>query len=363
VTVRGGVVNRASRSRSLDGGAGGGLSGGVDAQPRARLPEDLPGPWAEPVEGWLAWLELERGLSVHTVAAYARDLGQCAAYLAAGAGAGEDWRTVSGNRLADWSASLAAAGVAPPSVARKLSALRNFLGHLRRERVREDDPAAMLVTPRKHRRLPVTLTRREVTQLLETTPATTLEGVRNRAIMELFYGSGLRVSELTHLALHEIDLETEVLRVARGKGGKTRLVPFGPAAREALEVYLTAVRPRLVKPHTGGTVFLTKRGRGLSRKTVWVVLQEQAQRAGLARGVKPHALRHTFATHLLEGGADLRAIQEMLGHADLGTTQIYTAVEARRLVDAHAEHHPRNRPRAKRRGNAAGGSPPAGGNG
>jgi integrase/recombinase XerD len=314
----------------------------MDAPPQAHLPEGLPGPWAEPVESWLAWLELERGLSVHTVAAYARDLGQCAGYLASVA-PGEDWSTVRGGCLADWAASLAGEGVSPPTVARKLSALRNFLGHLRRERVRTDDPAALLVTPRKRRRLPATLSRQDVSRLLETTPATTLEGVRDRAIIELFYGSGLRVSELTHLALHEVDLDAEVVRVARGKGAKTRLVPFGPKTRNALETYLTAVRPKLVKPHTGSTVFLSRRGRGLSRKTVWLLLQKQAQRAGLPRGVKPHALRHTFATHLLEGGADLRAIQEMLGHADLGTTQIYTAVEARRLAEAHAEHHPRNR--------------------
>lgn len=316
----------------------------MDAKPKAQLPPELPGVWAEPLEGWLAWLELERGLSEHTVAAYAMDLGHCAAHLAR-ARPGEDWRTVPGAALADWAASLASGGAAPSSVSRKLSALRGFVKYLLREKVRPDDPTALLVAPRKRRALPTTLTRREVTTLLETTPATTLEGVRDRAMLELFYSSGLRVSELTHLELHEIDLEQEVVRVVRGKGAKTRLVPFGEQAREALRVYLTAVRPKLVRPKTGGAVFLSRRGQGLSRKTVWALLQRQSERAGLTRGVKPHALRHTFATHLLEGGADLRAIQEMLGHADLSTTQIYTAVEARRLADAHAEHHPRNRPR------------------
>ena len=163
-------------------------------------------------------------------------------------------------------------------------------------------------------------------------------------MLELFYSSGLRISELCGLSLQQVDLEHGFVRVF-GKGAKERVVPLGRQARDAVQTYLAAGRSRLVKPRTGSELFLSERGKAISRKTLWVIVGAQAARAGLTRHVKPHLLRHTFATHLLGGGADLRAIQEMLGHASIGTTQIYTAVENSRLLDQHAKHHPRNRRR------------------
>ena len=167
--------------------------------------------------------------------------------------------------------------------------------------------------------------------------------LRDRAILELFYSSGLRVSELGGILLQQIDLKDGFLRVF-GKGSKERVVPIGGRAREALETYLTAARSHFVKPKkTGSAVFLSERGTAISRKMLWVLVKKYAKRAGIEKPVKPHLLRHSFATHLLSGGADLRAIQEMLGHANLATTQIYTAVEEKRLIEQHTKFHPRNK--------------------
>ena len=166
--------------------------------------------------------------------------------------------------------------------------------------------------------------------------------LRDRALLELFYSSGLRVSELAALALQQVDTREGFLRVF-GKGSKERVVPVGGKACAAIETYLLSGRPHLVRPHTGSALFLNHRGRALSRVALWKIVKAHAKRAGITKNVKPHALRHSFATHLLTGGADLRAIQEMLGHASISTTQIYTAVEPQRLLDHHAKFHPRNR--------------------
>jgi integrase/recombinase XerD len=171
--------------------------------------------------------------------------------------------------------------------------------------------------------------------------------VRDRAMLELFYSSGLRISELCALTLQQVDLENGFVRVF-GKGSKERVVPLGGKARDAVQAYLVSARPTLVKPRTGSELFISERGKAISRKTLWVIVKNSAKRAGLEKPVKPHLLRHSFATHLLGGGADLRAIQEMLGHASIGTTQIYTAVESSRLLDQHAKFHPRNKRAGKR---------------
>jgi integrase/recombinase XerD len=173
-----------------------------------------------------------------------------------------------------------------------------------------------------------------------------LRGVRDRAILELFYSSGLRASELSSLTLTQVDLEQGYVRVF-GKGSKERIVPLGDAAVAAIEVYLGSARPKCVKPKTGSELFISNRGGAISRKTIWHLVKQYAEKAGLDASVKPHLLRHSFATHLLGGGADLRAIQEMLGHASITTTQIYTAVEGKRLVAEHERFHPRNRKAVK----------------
>ncbi len=285
-------------------------------------------------------LTLERGRSDHTLAGYESDLRQCAAWLAAQKGV-KDWSEVSSSHAMDWLYSLSGDGVATASLARKLSALRGLARHLVREQVRSDDFTVLLQGPKRVRRVPGMLSAAEVEKLLSAPQGGDAFALRDRALLELFYASGLRVSELAALTLQQLDLDNGYLRVF-GKGSKERVVPVGGKAVDALRVYLEAGRPSFVKPKTGSALFLSERGGALSRKTLWFIVQKYAEKAGIARGVKPHQLRHSFASHLLGGGADLRAIQEMLGHANLATTQIYTAVEEKRLIEQHARFHPRN---------------------
>jgi integrase/recombinase XerD len=228
------------------------------------------------------------------------------------------------------------------SLARKLSALRMLARFLVREKIREDDFTALLAGPKPARKIPVTLSEDEMARLVTAPSGGDPRAWRDRALLELFYSSGLRVSELAALTLQQIDLRAGFVRVF-GKGAKERVVPVGGRACAALDTYLASGRPYLVRPHTGSAIFLNHRGRPISRVSLWKIVKTHAQRAGIPRHVKPHALRHSFATHLLTGGADLRAIQEMLGHASISTTQIYTSVEPRRLLDQHAKYHPRNR--------------------
>jgi integrase/recombinase XerD len=296
--------------------------------------------FATDIDDFIGFLTLERGLSGHTRSGYQSDLDQCAAFLAKRRVA--DWRTVRGDQVAEWIHALSGADYTVASLARKLTALRGLARHLVREKHRADDFTELLAGPKLARRIPGTLTPDEVARLLAAPAGGDAYALRDRAILEVFYSSGLRVSELTGLTLQQVDLETGFVRVF-GKGAKERVVPLGGKAREALAVYLAAGRARFVKPRTGSQLFLSERGRAISRIMVWVLVKKYAKLAGIAKPVKPHLLRHSFATHLLSGGADLRAIQEMLGHANLSTTQIYTAVEEQRLLAQHAKFHPRNR--------------------
>jgi integrase/recombinase XerD len=293
------------------------------------------------LEGFVAFISLERGLSRNTIAAYRRDLAQAAHFLAA-RGAG-DWRTITPAQAAEWVHSLSdGRRYATASLARKLTALRVFARHLLREKIRDDDFTALLTSPKLTRRIPGTLSIEEVTKLINAPTGGGAAALRDRALLELFYSSGLRVSELAGIKLQQLDLENGFLRVF-GKGAKERVVPIGGRAGDALKTWIASGRPHFVTPRTGSQVFLNQRGGAISRVGLWMIVKQHAQRAGIAKNVKPHALRHSFATHLLAGGADLRAIQEMLGHASISTTQIYTAVEQKRLLDHHAKFHPRNR--------------------
>jgi integrase/recombinase XerD len=304
----------------------------------APLPPAPPA-FAEAIDLYLSYVELERGLSRNTAKSYESDLRQASHFLHA---QGVDsWANVNATQLTAWLHSLSE-GFTEASQARKLTAVRMLCKHLVRERVREDDPTALLTGPKIRRKLPQTLSPEDMNKLLAAPNGGDAYSLRDRAMLELFYSSGLRISELAGLSLQQVDLEHGFVRVF-GKGSKERVVPLGGQARDAVMTYLTAGRPRLVKPKTGSELFISERGSAISRKMVWVVVKKNAKRAGIEKSVKPHLLRHSFATHLLGGGADLRAIQEMLGHASIGTTQIYTAVESSRLLDQHAKHHPRNR--------------------
>ncbi|WP_269446588.1 site-specific tyrosine recombinase [Cephaloticoccus primus] len=299
-----------------------------------------PAAFAEDINGFLNYVGLERGLSPKTQEGYLRDLDQCAAFLAQRGVS--DWRSVAGREAALWVQSLSTADYAAASLARKLAALHGIALYLVRERLREDDFAALLTAPKFQRTLPDTLTHEEVERLLAAPSGGDPQALRDKALLELFYSSGLRVTELGTLTIQQVDLEHGFLRVF-GKGSKERVIPVGSKATAAITRWLEAGRPYFVKPHTGSELFLSKRGRGLSRIMLWVLVKKYARAAGITKTVKPHLLRHSFATHLLSGGADLRAIQEMLGHTSIATTQIYTAVEPQHLVEQHARFHPRNR--------------------
>lgn len=300
-----------------------------------------PAAFADDLDAFIGTLELERGLSRHTSQAYEKDLTQAAHFLSRhGAG---DWRSVTMAHLTGWLHWMADEGFTPSSQSRKLSAVRMFFRrHLVAHNLRPDDPTELLSGPKFRRKLPQTLSPSDMEKLLAAPAGGDAYAIRDRAMLELFYSSGLRISELCGLTLQQVDLEHGFVRVF-GKGAKERVVPLGGKARDAVQTYLASARSRLVKPHTGSDLFLSERGRAISRKTLWQLVKSHAERAGIAQHVKPHLLRHSFATHLLGGGADLRAIQEMLGHASIGTTQIYTAVETSRLLDQHAKHHPRNK--------------------
>jgi integrase/recombinase XerD len=296
--------------------------------------------FANDTEAFLAFLQLERSLSKNTLSAYRSDLDQAAAFLVKRGAA--DWRGLTRAQAARWIHSLNGRVCAPASLARKLTALRGLARFLVREKIRDDDFTDLLSGPKLTRRIPGTLTPEEIGRLLAAPTGGDARALRDRALLELFYSSGLRVSELAGLTLQQVNLAEGFLRVF-GKGSKERVVPIGGRAVDAVTTYLASGRPQLVKPKTGSQLFLNPRGTALSRVALWMIVKKNARRAGITKNVKPHGLRHSFATHLLGGGADLRAIQEMLGHASISTTQIYTAVESKRLLDQHAKFHPRNR--------------------
>jgi integrase/recombinase XerD len=295
--------------------------------------------FASDIDAYLAYIDLERGLSRNTRESYRRDLEQCASFLAGRGSA--DWRAVTAEEAGAWVRSLSRRAAAS-SQARKLTALRMFSRFLVRERIRADDFTALLSGPRLVRRLPDALSTSDIGRLLASPSGGDPASLRDRGLLELFYSSGLRVSELAALTLQQVDLENGFARVF-GKGSKERVVPMGARARDALGAWITSGRPHFVRSRTRSELFLSSRGTSLSRVSLWKIVKKHAKRAGITKGVKPHLLRHSFATHLLSGGADLRAIQEMLGHASISTTQIYTAVEGRRLLEQHARFHPRNK--------------------
>lgn len=309
-----------------------------DRPPVASL-DDLPGGLASPLEAFLVFLELEQGVSRHTVEGYGRDLRQAADFLRQrGRHRWEDVRT---DDLGDWIAALDSDDYNVASLARKLSALRRFGRFLVSEDVRPDDPTELLAAPKLVRPLPGTLSPGEVERLLGAPPLSKPQGLRDRAIFELIYSSGLRVSELGALELAHVDLDNGLLRVVAGKRDKSRVVPVGRPAIEAIRAYLEGGRPALAKAHTGSALFISQQGKPMSRKTIWHWITTYARQVGITKPVKPHLLRHAFATHLLEHGADLRAVQVMLGHADISTTEIYTHVARERLKSIHAAAHPR----------------------
>ncbi len=301
------------------------------------------------IDQFISHLEFERGLSANTIAAYRRDLAL--------------WRSFCSERALDRAvaraqdvtefletlrsgAPPASKPLAPSSVARTVACLRSFHRFLYREGYVEVDPTAKVGTPKRPRSIPKAISLEEVQSLLALPDATVL-GRRDRAILETLYGSGLRISELVGLDVDDVDLDAGLVLVRAGKGSRARRVPIGGAERAAVSAYLTLSRPELVRRASRdrgrGALVLNARGGRLSRQGCWKILKAYADAAGLVHRVSPHTLRHSFATHMLDGGADIRVVQELLGHASLSTTQIYTLVSNRRLREVYLASHPRAR--------------------
>lgn len=297
------------------------------------------------IEEYISYLAVERGLSENTLEAYARDLSQFALF-AARLNRGEDEpceedATRAGQSLvAAFIAHGMESGASAASASRRLSALRGFYRFLLREGHITRDPTANLDTPRQARRLPRVLTSEEVDKLLAAPSGDEPHSLRDRAMMELLYASGLRVSELVSLSTRDIDLDVGYVRCI-GKGDRERIVPVGQTAVRAIQRYLALGRRELAPATDDDSLFITNRGAGMTRQAFWKMIKRRAMEAGISARITPHTLRHSFATHLLEHGADLRSVQEMLGHADIRTTQIYTHLTQTRLREVYEKHHPR----------------------
>ena len=289
------------------------------------------------LDAFLEYLVVERGLRQNSLEAYQRDLHRYLTYLH---DRKRDVLSLDRTEVPRYLLALREAELAPRSVARHLSAIRQFHRFLVRQGRATEDPTAHLDAPRPWRRLPGVLSSEEVDRLLAVRRAKTPQGWRNRAMLELMYASGLRVSELVGLRLGDVDLSVGIVRVV-GKGDKERLVPVGDTAAESLRAYLREGRPLLVKSRASDRLFLGRHGGGLTRQMFWLIIKQVASAAGITKPVTPHTLRHSFATHLLERGADLRSVQLMLGHADIGTTQIYTHLSRAHLKAIYDKFHPR----------------------
>jgi integrase/recombinase XerD len=285
---------------------------------------------------YLHFCRIEKGLSANTVDAYRRDLIHLNRFL------GElPVREISLDTLRSYLDHLRNLGLANRSVARHVTTLRGFFGYLVEESHLNTNPTDMLVAPKIGSPLPKHLSETSVNQLLQSPDWDALTGMRDRAMLDLLYATGVRVSELVKVAIADLDMNEGVLRVT-GKGNKQRLIPVGRAALASVARYCTEGRSRILKGRISPYLFVTSRGTGMTRQGFWKLLRAHARAAGVSTSLSPHVLRHTFATHLLEGGADLRSVQTMLGHADIGTTQIYTHVMRTRLRQTVDEHHPRS---------------------
>lgn len=304
---------------------------------RSDTPPSPPAPTHPWVDRYLEHLLVDKGLSEHSVAAYASDIANFLIFINSHDAGLE---TVSDETIFLYLMQTRARGLASRSLARHLSALRGFFAFAADEGWLSESPAALIENPKLPRLLPDVLSREEVARLLAAPDTTVPLGYRDRTMLELLYAAGLRVSELVGLTLSDFDAQAGLLRVF-GKGAKERLSPIHALAQEFLSTYLGSVRgafrPR--EPY----IFLNRSGQGLSRQAIWKVIKRYALMADVSSRISPHSLRHSFATHLLEGGADLRTVQILLGHADISATEIYTHVQAARLIAVHRAHHPRSR--------------------
>jgi integrase/recombinase XerD len=290
------------------------------------------------LERFRDYLALEAGNSRHTVESYLRDITRLAEYATShGVKTPEQ---LSAAQLREFVYYLKDLGLAPTTIRRQISAIRTYYKFLVGEGIAARDPSERIESPKRWRTLPAVLTVAEIDRLLAAPNTDEPLAIRDRALLEFAYATGVRVSELVGVKLQDISFEDRIVRVF-GKGAKERIVPFGKTALGVMAMYAREIRPTVDRGKSKGVLFLNARGTPLSRVGAWGIIKANARRAGLTKRVTPHTLRHTFATHLLEGGADLRAVQEMLGHADLSTTQLYTHVDRDYLRTVHRSFHPR----------------------
>ncbi len=290
------------------------------------------------IDEFMNYLSVERGLANNTLLAYRRDLDKYIGYLSQ-KGVNNS-ASVKREHVSNFMFDLKKNEMSPSSICRNLAAVKMFHRFLVREGLAKEDPTTLVDTPKLWMRIPAVLTQAEIESMIGAASGKKAQQIRDAAILEIFYASGLRVSELSDLKTTSINYEVGYVR-AVGKGSKERLIPLGMKAREALQKYLIKARPELLKRGVTDILFLSRSGKRISRQSLWAVIKFYARKANIKKPIKPHTLRHTFATHLLEHGADLRSVQEMLGHADISTTQIYTHIDKERLKSVHKQFHPR----------------------
>ena len=295
--------------------------------------------WQTNIRGFKSYLQLERGVAMNTLEAYIHDVDKLVKYFKM---TGKNVDAISTNDLRDFLVWLHELGILAPSQARILSGLKAFFMYLLLEGIITNNPAALLSSPRITRKIPDTLSIIDINKLIDAIDLSKAEGMRNKAMIEVLYGCGLRVSELTTLRLSNLFLDIEFVKIL-GKGNKERLVPIGAEASKFLQIYLTEARVHIpIKPGKEDFVFLNNRGNPISRVMVFIIIKQLAEIIGLKKNISPHTFRHSFATHLIEGGADLRAVQEMLGHESITTTEIYTHIDRDFLRDTIVQFHPRS---------------------
>jgi integrase/recombinase XerD len=287
---------------------------------------------------FMNYLSVERGLAKNTLLAYENDLAAYTAYLAKSGL--KDVGSVKREHLTNYMYVQKKAGLSATSICRSLAAVRMFHRFLVRENFSKEDPTDLVDTPKTWKRVPDVLSQAEIDAMIKATQGRDWQSVRDNAILELFYASGMRVSELVGLRVDSVNFDVGFVRCI-GKGSKERLIPIGTKAKEALERYLKSARLKILKARQTDVMFVSRLGKGISRQSVWNLIKDYARKANIKKTIKPHTIRHTFATHLLEHGADLRSVQEMLGHSDISTTQIYTHVDKERLRSVHKQFHPR----------------------
>lgn len=294
--------------------------------------------FVDPIDDFDEFLRSQRGLADNTRVSYHNDLKEAAIYFQQHGI--KDWQSVDRFAVLQLLAHWQNKGRARQTISRLVSALRQFYLYLRRQQLVDCDPLELVTLPKGKRKLPTVLTEEEVQALLDVPDTSKKLGIRDRAMWEVMYATGVRVSELINLTMGELHLEVGLIQ-PRGKGDKERIIPIGEVASDWLQKYLNQVRPKLLKKQRSQFVFLNAHGRQLSRQGVWKNLKSDVLAAGIDKDVTPHTLRHSFATHLLDHGADLRVVQELLGHADITTTQIYTHVSSKRLSAVYNRYHPR----------------------